>query len=324
MKTYFETVSLDIFTIEIRSDEAINLNPGEREKLNKLLKTYASVFAEKGPLAKFASHHINIGNNMPIVTTPYRLSPIKRNILKEELNKMIADEIIEESETPYAAPVALIAKKDGGTRVCIDYRKLNSITTPDRYPLPRIDDLLHDAKSSAFMSTMDLRSGYWQIEVAKNDREKTAFITPFGMYQFNRMPFGLRNAPATFQRLMDHLKNQIPDIPLLIYLDDLILLSASFNEHLIHLEKVFQQLKKFQLRAHREKCKFGCPEIKYLGHIISRHGICHLPFTQVKLKLFFQFHHRKILKTYYPSCKHAHGTVVLFQASLLLFNQCQN
>lgn len=123
------------------------------------------------------------------------------------------------------------------------------------------------------MSTMDLSSGYWQIQVHQDDQEKTAFITPFGMYQFIRMPFGLRNAPTTFQRLMDRFKNTMPGIPILAYLDDLIVMSPSFNEHLLHLEKTFQQLSKFGLRAHRDKCHFGCPEVKYLGHIITKKGL---------------------------------------------------
>lgn len=123
------------------------------------------------------------------------------------------------------------------------------------------------------MSTLDLRSGYWQLKVKESDREKTAFVTPFGMYQFKRMPFGLRNAPATFQRLMDRFKNTIPEVPLLAHLDDIIILSDSFNQHMVHLASTFNNLQKFGLRAHRDKCKFVCQNVKYLGHIITRNGL---------------------------------------------------
>lgn len=270
---YEDTPTINIFSIEIRSDEAEELQDNEKSELNQLLKSFENIFMENGPPARYAEHRINIGKHLPVASAPYRLSPVKRNVLKNELEKMMKNDIIEESDSPFAAPVVLIPKKDGSVRVCIDYRQLNSITTPDRYPLPRIDDLLQEAKSSAFMSTMDLRSGYWQINVHETDREKTAFVTPFGMYQFTRMPFGLRNAPATFQRLMDRLKNSIPDVPILAYLDDLIILSPTFNDHMSHLAKTFKQLEKFKLRAHRQKCRFVCSEVKYLGHIITKHGL---------------------------------------------------
>lgn len=159
-----------------------------------------SLFEINGPPTNYIKHFINTGEHLPAATVPYRLSSEKKKLLREKLEEMLNENIIEESESPWAAPVVLVPKKDGDVRVCIDYRKLNSITTPDRYPLPRMDDLLHEARSMPFMPSIDLRAGYWQIKVHTPDREKTAFITPFGLYQYKRMQFGLRNAPSTFQR----------------------------------------------------------------------------------------------------------------------------
>lgn len=164
-------------------------------------------------------------------------------------------------------------KPNGKWRICIDYRKLNEITVADKYPLPLMDDLLQEARGTIYMTTIDLHSGFWQIKIRPEDREKTAFVTPFGMYQFRRMPFGLRNASATFQRLINKFKNELPHMKLLTYLDDLILISTTFETHLTELHQLFQHLRKYKLRANREKCRFACSEVKYLGHIITTKGI---------------------------------------------------
>lgn len=142
----------------------------------------------------------------------------------------------------------------------MDYRQLNAKTIPDRYPLPRIDDLLHEATTAPYMSTIDLRSGYWQIAIDKQHKEKTGFITPFGIFVFKRMPFGLRNAPATFQRLMDRFKIELKNILVLAYLDDLIIRSFTFKQHLDDLATVFKRLQVFSLKVNREKCKFFSPK----------------------------------------------------------------
>lgn len=188
---------------------------------------------------------------------------------------MLEEGIIKPCQSPWSAPVVMVPKKDGGTRVCVDYRQLNAITTPDVYPLPRIDDLLHNAKRTPFMSTIDLRAGYWQIKVKDEDQAKTSFVTPFGMYMFLRMPFGLRNAPATFQRLMDGFRISLSHIKLLVYLDDLIIMSTSFEQNLKDLQDVFARLKEYNLNltANREKCNFCVAKIKYLGHYITADGL---------------------------------------------------
>lgn len=263
-----------IDAITLRDDEGVNLNNSERNRLNILLDQHKEIFAENREATPFAEHTIKLTDETPISVPPYRLSPFKREVLRKEIDKMLEDDVIEECESAYAAPVVLVPKKDGKFRVCVDYRRLNSVTIPDRYPLPRIDDLLDAAKPKMCMSTMDLRSGYWQVAVKVDDRDKTGFITPFGIYRFKRMPFGMRNSPATFQRLMDRFKAGLREITVLAYLDDLIIISSNFDEHIEHLSAVVERLKTFKLKANRPKCTFASVNIKYLGHIITPTGIC--------------------------------------------------
>lgn len=268
------TIDISSIEIELRHDEANHITMEEKEKLNELICINKNLFQINNTVTPYIKHFIKTKENcLPIASPPYRLSPAKKDILKSEIKKMLEASVIEESDSPWAAPVVMVPKKDGSTRVCIDYRRLNEITIPDRYPLPRIDDLLHEARSSPYMTTMDLRSGYWQIEVNEEDRDKTAFITPMGMFQFIKMPFGLRNAPATFQRLMDRFMNGLPDISILVYLDDIIIRSTSLEQHVADLKMVFQRLEKFNLQVNREKSHFCCKNVNYLGHVITTDGV---------------------------------------------------
>lgn len=269
-KNLFGSPSTDIASIDVHNRA---LSHEENQRLDMFLRQHEDVFIPNGKPTTQTEHIIDTGSHRPISVPPYRLPPAKTQILKEEINKMLEERIIKPCMSPWSAPVVMVPKKDGGTRVCIDYRQLNSITTPDVYPLPRIDDLLHNAKRTPFMSTIDLRAGYWQIKVKEEDQIKTAFVTPFGMYMFHRMPFGLRNAPATFQRLMDGFRISLSHIKLLTYLDDLIIMSTSFEDHLKDLQDVFARLKEYNLIANKDKCEFCCAKIKYLGHYITPHGL---------------------------------------------------
>ncbi|CAF4940559.1 unnamed protein product, partial [Rotaria socialis] len=156
---------------------------------------------------------------------------------------------------------------------CVDYRKLNSVTIRDAYPIPRIDDTLDSLQEAKFVSTLDLRSGYWQVEMDKNSREKTAFVTHKGLFEFNVMPFGLTNAPATFQRLMDIVLTGLKWQCCLVYIDDVVIFSPTFEQHIVDLEKVFQALQSANLTLKASKCQFCRREMRYLGHIITQNGI---------------------------------------------------
>ncbi|GBL83266.1 Retrovirus-related Pol polyprotein from transposon 297, partial [Araneus ventricosus] len=200
--------------------------------------------------------------------------PLARKEEAEHLVKEMVDNgIIEESSGPWASPIVLVKKKDGSTRFCVDYRKLNEITKKDSYPLPRIDDTLDALNGSQWFTTLDLKSGYWQVEVRPEDREKTAFTTGQGLWQFKVMPFGLCNAPATFERLMETVLRGLSSEACLVYLDDIIIVGRTFEEHLSNHRKVFQRLQNANLKLSPKKCRFFQKEVTYLGHVISAEGV---------------------------------------------------
>jgi hypothetical protein len=265
---------MDFSTLDIQfENEGSALTSLQKNRLNNMLNSNADLYENHGPPSPHATHHIVTDNHSPISSPPYRMSPQRNAILRAEVENLLENDIVEACQSAWAALVVLVPKPDGKTRLCVDYRKLNAITKPDVYPLPRIEDLLHSTGNATFISTMDLKAGYYQVKVSPEDRDKTAFITPFGVYRFKRLPFGLRNAPATFQRLIGRGKIGLSDITLLAYLDDLILLSPTAQNHLENLQRTFDQLRSFNLRMNRPKCRFACNEVKYLGHVVSEEGI---------------------------------------------------
>ncbi|GFV75545.1 retrovirus-related Pol polyprotein from transposon 17.6 [Trichonephila clavipes] len=266
------TVDPEPHLCQLRKNEGTHLSLPQREELNSLLEKYEECFQPEGEPTPFIEHRINTRNHLPVAVPPYRMNPSKKEILKQELDRLLSEGIIEECESPYASPVVLIPKPNGAFRLCIDYRKLNEITVADTYPLPRMDDLLHQAKLTPFMSTLDLRAGYHQVKMHVEDQDKTAFVCPFGTYRFLRMPYGLRNAPATFQRLMNRFCNGLEDILALPYLD-IIVLSETFEKHMFDLKTIFERLLHFKLKANREKCHFASSRVRYFGFWITQKGI---------------------------------------------------
>ncbi len=218
-------------------------------------------------------HKIDTGDSRPINAVPYRMSPTEKKRVADEIETMLKNDVIRPSRSPWAAPVVLVTKKDGSIRFCVDYRKINAVTKKDVYPLPRIDDALDAMYESTIFSTLDLASGYWQVEMDPEDREKTAFISEQGLFEFNVMPFGLCNAPATFQRLMDAVLAGLKWTCCLVYLDDIIIFSKTFDEHLEHLAQVLGRIQEAGLMLKTSKCYFARDRIPYLGHIVSAEGI---------------------------------------------------
>ena len=195
------------------------LTTEQRRAAQELLEKYSSVFCcapEDNGRTNLVQHRINTGSEAPIRQAPRRLPLAKQG----EVSKMIVDMqtagVIETSTSPWSSPVVLVKKKDGSMRFCVDYRKLNDVTKKDSYPLPRIDDTLDTLSGAKVFSTLDLQSGYWQVEVQDEDKEKTAFSVGNGLWQFNVMPFGLCNAPATFERLLERVLTTLEDVPRLL------------------------------------------------------------------------------------------------------------
>lgn len=252
-----------------------DLETEQKRRLVEVLEKYSESFQEskKGTPRVAVKHRINTGDNLPVKQRAYRVSPTERRIIHDEVRKMLDRGIIQHSESPWSSPVVLVRKKDNSWRFCVDYRRLNKITKKDVYPLPRIDDTLDCLQGSKFFSSMDLSSGYWQIEVDEADREKTAFITPEGLYEFKVMPFGLCNAPATFERMMDNLLRNLKWTMCLCYLDDIIVYSQDFDDHLERLETVLNCIKNAGLILNSKKCTFCARQINILGHLVSREGI---------------------------------------------------
>ncbi|KAK8787622.1 hypothetical protein V5799_022601 [Amblyomma americanum] len=185
---------------------------------------------------------------------------------------MLQRGIIQPSASPWSSPVVLV-KKDGSIRFCVDYRRLNKITRKDVYPLPRIDDALDCLQGTEFFSSLDLRSGYWQVPMAESDRPKTAFVTPGGLYEFNVMPFGLCNAPATFERMMDNILRGLKWTVCLCYLDDVVVFSPDFPTHLKRLRQILSCLTNAGLQLNLKKCHFGARQLTILGHLVSKDGV---------------------------------------------------
>ncbi|KMQ83515.1 integrase core domain protein [Lasius niger] len=179
--------------------------------------------------------------------------------------------VIEESRSPWVSPVVMVKKKDGSLRFCVDYRKLNAATVKDSYPLFRIEDILDRLSGNSWFSTLDLKSGYWQVKVNPKDKEKTVFSVGSGLWQFRVMPFGLCNAPATFERLMEKVLREVISKICLVYLDDVIVFSKTFEEMMINLRKVFLCLRMANLKINPKKCSLFSRKVKYLGHIVSEH-----------------------------------------------------
>ena len=186
---------------------------------------------------------------------------------------MLQQGVVRPSNSPWSSPIVMVRKRNGSWRFCIDFRKVNSVTYKDAYPLPRIDATLDSLSGSIYFSTLDLQSGYWQVELEESSKEKTAFSTAGGHYEFNVMPFGLTNAPATFQRLMECVLSGLNNTECLIYLDDIIVFSSSFAQHLQRLENVFIKLQHSGLRLNPSKCRLAHHEVDYLGFVVTASGI---------------------------------------------------
>ena len=191
-----------------------------------------------------------------------------------QVQQMLSSNVIRPSNSPWVSPVVMVRKKDGSLRFCVDFRQLNAATVKDAHPLPRIDDLLDALHGAKWFSTLDLKSGYWQVPISEQDKEKTAFRTSSGqLFEFNQVPFGLCNAPATFSCFMDRVLAGLHWETCLFYLDDIIVFSSTWEEHLARLREVFERLRHAKLKLGAAKCTFAAKEVSYLGHSVTEEGL---------------------------------------------------
>jgi transposase InsO family protein len=250
-------------------------SPEEAEQLCELLSAFPELFPQNDldtGRTTGVKHTIPDGD-VPVNQPFRRIPPNQLEEVKQHIQQLLEKDIIQPSSSPYGSPIVLVRKKNGELRLCVDYRKLNRNTRKDAYPLPRIEESLDALKGSAYFSTMDLASGYYQVEMDEAHRHKTAFTTPFGLFEYKRMPFGLCTAPQTFQRLMTSGMSDLLFQILLVYLDDVLVFSSTFEEHLVRLRQVLERLRELGLKLNLQKCHFAQRSVKYLGYTISEGGV---------------------------------------------------
>ncbi len=246
----------------------------QNKKLNNLIQQYEENFSQNNNDLGFydkQEFEIDTGNEKPIKTKPYRVPYAQQPEVDSMIDEMLENKIISKSNSPWASPLVIVKKKDGTNRFCVDYRKLNNITTKDNFPVPLIEETLDSLNGSCFFSSIDLCSGYWQMALDNNSKLKTAFISSKGLFHFERLPFGLSNAVAYFQRTMETILEGLPFAK--VYIDDILVHSKTFEEHLVHLEEVFKRLREANLKIKPSKCLFGSNQTTFLGYDINIQGI---------------------------------------------------
>lgn len=260
--------NMDDKTLIERAVMEAHLPTEGKQGLLELLESNPRVCTLRLGKTNVLQHHLYTTHPVPIKQRPYRLSPEKQAVVKEHLREMLDDGIIELSHSAWASPIVLVPKKDGSQRFCVDYRKVNAITERDAYPLPNITEILESLSGAAIFSTIDLNSGYWQVTMDPESKPKTAFIT-----SSNVMPFGLKSAPATFQRLMETVLGDLQGKLCFVYIDDIIIYSPSVTQHFHDLQAVLCCLQTAGLTINLKKSKFCLSELKFLGHVVSVKGV---------------------------------------------------
>ena len=261
-------------------DSQSHLSVPEKSTLTELLRENHDLFIlQEGDFGHcdVFPHRISTGETKPVKQPTRRVPYHRRQALQALLDDLLARGIITESISPWASPIVLVPKKDGSLRLCIDYRKLNSVTEPDAYPIPRVDDMLDSLSGCSWFTCLDLASGYWQIAMDEEDKAKTAFTTPLGLFEFSVMPMGCRNGPATFQRVMEAVLHGLCNVPTQpfcrVFFDDVLNASSTLPGQLQILKSVFDRVRAAGLMFNLKKCSFFQRKVLFLGHQVSADGL---------------------------------------------------
>lgn len=297
-----------------------HLNSEERLEIEKLVKRFSKLFFKDGDILTQTTeikHEIVTTTDQSINSKLYRYPPKHEEEVRKQIGEMEAQGIIRKSNSRYSSPLIVVPKKSDNSgqkkfRIVIDYRRLNEVTVDDKFPLPNIDSILDKLGKAQYFTTLDLAKGYHQISIKEEDKQKTAFVTPHGLYEFNRMPFGLKNAPATFQRLMNNILRDYINKVCVVYLDDILIFSTSLKEHISAIYSIFKVLESKNLKIQIDKCNFMKKETEFLGHILTKDGLkpnpnkiktiqdLTLPKTERQIKSFLGLtgYYRKFVKDY--------------------------
>ena len=240
----------------------------QRADVAGLIFSRSELFSDVPSCTSVLQHDIDVGGSPPIKQHAYRVNPDKRRRLKKEVGYMLEHGIAEPSLSSWSSPCLLVDKSDKSDRFCTDFRKVNNVTKPDSYPLPRVEDCVDRVGSASYVTKLDLLKGYWQVPLTERAKEISAFVTPDDFLQYKVMAFGMRNAPATFQRLVNTVLSGVPGCE--AYLDDVVVHSDTWQDHMEQLSEVFDRLSKANLTLNLAKCDFGQATVVYLGKVVGR------------------------------------------------------
>ena len=241
-------------------------------EIQELVTQFADLFDEPSsiPLHSTLTHSIPLLPRVqPFRLKPYRYTPSQKDEIEKQVAHLLKSNMIQESTSPFASPTLLVKKKSGEWRLCVDYRRLNAYTVKNKFPMPIVEELFEELYGAAWFTTLDLRSGFHQISVKPEDQYKTAFQTHHGHYEYLVMPYGLTGAPATFQSIMNHVLAPLLRKCVVVFIDDILIYSQTFTEHVYHVQLVFQLLQANQFKVRLSKCSFAQQKLSYLGHILS-------------------------------------------------------
>ena len=243
------------------------IDEDRREEMYALTHEFEDVLTDVPGRTDIINHTVELNTQTHIRSRAYQVPQSLRETIRDEVDTMLKMGIIEQSNSPYASPVVIVKKKDGKNRFCVDYRKINASTVLDNEPIPNMEEIIADVGGATVFTKIDLSKGYWQIPVKEEDRAKTAFVTPDGQYQFKVLPFGMVNAPALFTRMMRRLLDGVPNV--VHYIDDILIYSTSWEEHINDVRRVLTALRGANLTARPTKCQFGCTNVEFLGHRVG-------------------------------------------------------